>query len=114
MYILRLLSKFIVLVIFVHLAYSEYEESEILAVFTYANELGFEPGHANDIPGKINGISIIGPLMVSGEKCVSNPKTLSWNLYRNLHFINSDRAAFNPSDTKGGRDDPQIFFLNNF
>ena len=29
---------------FVDLAYSEHEETEMLAVFTYANELGFEPG----------------------------------------------------------------------
>ena len=26
------------------LAYSEHEETEMLAVFTYPNELGFEPG----------------------------------------------------------------------
>ena len=30
-----------ILVIFVDLAYSEHEETEMLAVFTYANELGF-------------------------------------------------------------------------
>ena len=28
---------------FVDLAYSEHEETEMLTVFTYANELGFEP-----------------------------------------------------------------------
>ena len=29
---------------FADLDYSEHEETEMLAVFTYANELGFEPG----------------------------------------------------------------------
>ena len=38
------LSKCVVLVIFVDLAYSEHEETEISTGFTYANELGFEPG----------------------------------------------------------------------
>ena len=38
------MSKCIVLVIFVDLAYSEREETEMLAVITHANELGFEPG----------------------------------------------------------------------
>ena len=32
------------MVIFVDLAYSEHAETEMLAVFTYANELGFELG----------------------------------------------------------------------
>ena len=32
------------MIIFVDLAYSEHEETGMLAVFTYANELGFEPG----------------------------------------------------------------------
>ena len=32
------------MVIFVELAYSEHEETEMLAVFTSANELGFERG----------------------------------------------------------------------
>ena len=32
------------MVIFVDLAYSEHQETEMLAVFTCANELGFEPG----------------------------------------------------------------------
>ena len=34
----------IILLIFVDLAYSEHEQTEMLTVFTYANELGFEPG----------------------------------------------------------------------
>ena len=38
------MSKCIVLVIFVDLAYSEHAETEMLAVFTYADEPGFEPG----------------------------------------------------------------------
>ena len=38
------MSKCIIFGIFVDLAYSEHEETEMLAVFTYADELGFEPG----------------------------------------------------------------------
>ena len=34
----------IILAIFVDLAYSEREETEMSAVYTFANELGFEPG----------------------------------------------------------------------
>ena len=42
--VLLQLSKCIVLVIFVDLAYLEHEETGMLAVFTYPNELGFKPG----------------------------------------------------------------------
>ena len=38
------LSKCIILLIFIDLSYSEHEGTEMLAVFTYANELGLEPG----------------------------------------------------------------------
>ena len=38
------MSKCIVLLIFIDLAYSEHEGTEMLAVFTYANELGPQPG----------------------------------------------------------------------
>ena len=38
------MSKCIILLIFIDLSYSEYEGTEMLAVFTYANELGLEPG----------------------------------------------------------------------
>ena len=41
---LLLLSKCITLLIFIDLAYSEHEGTEMLAVFTYAKELGLEPG----------------------------------------------------------------------
>ena len=34
------MSKCVILVIFVDLAYSEHEEKEMLAVFTYADEFG--------------------------------------------------------------------------
>ena len=44
------------LVIFVDLAYSEHAEAEMLAVFTYADELGFEPGlNSPEFTGTVSG-----------------------------------------------------------
>ena len=59
------------MVIFVDLAYSEHEETEILAVFTYAVESGFQPGARSKFWGVVRvggrgGVTTVSNTLILG------------------------------------------------